>query len=477
MQSDNSPSPQAARPANHAPKYRRLVAGLNGSDPNFLRRLFTLGLPIMLQQLVSASLNMVGVLMIGQLGETAVASVGLANQFVFVFTFLLFGMASGVAIFAAQFWGRRDVAGIRKVLGLGLIVSLLGGVIFLVAAVFLPGHVLRFYSADPAVHELGSLYLRILAPGFLFSALTYPYSAALRSTGDTRTPLFVSVVALLVNLILSYSLIFGLGPLPTLGVGGAAIGTVTARMLECGLLLSLVYRRRTPVAARLRELLAFDWAFAQQVLSRSLPVAINETLWSLGVTTYYAIYAHVGTNAAAAVAIAATIDALAFVVFVGICDACGILIGHRIGAGEEDKAFGYAARSLAICMVGALGMGLLILLASAGILSLYKVAPDVAAGARNVLAVIAATLWVRVGNMTLIVGILRAGGDTRYPAIVDLCCVYFIGMPLAYLGAFVLRLPIHWVYLLVMMEEFAKLGIVMARFLSRRWIHNVVHAL
>jgi putative MATE family efflux protein len=442
-------------------------------DKQFLSRLFDVALPITLQNFISASLNLVGGVMVGQLGEAAVAAVGLSNQVFFLLTLLLFGVNSGSAIFIAQFWGRRDLANIRRALGLALGLSLLGSALFAGAAVLFPETVLRVYSKDAEVIALGSEYLRIFGLSFLFTAVTYSFAFAHRSTGDAKTPLLVTMSALSFNALLSYALIFGKLGLPALGVKGAALAVLIARVLECIALVLLTYHRKAPPAASLREMTDIDRPFTHKVLSQVLPVTFNEIIWSFGITTYNIIYARIGTESIAAMNIAVTIDNLAMVFFIGIGNACAILVGHWIGADDERKAYLYAARSLVLGFAGAFLVGGLILLTAGPFLTFYKVSPTVIEYTRNILLVVAALIWLRVSNLILFIGILRSGGDTRFAFILDCGAIWLIGVPLAFLGAFVLHLPVYLVYLLVMTEELFKWVMAIQRFFTRRWINNL----
>jgi Na+-driven multidrug efflux pump len=227
------------------------------------------------------------------------------------------------------------------------------------------------------------------------------------------------MAALSLNTLGSYALIFGKLGLPELGVGGAALSGLGARVLECLFLVYLVYRLRTPAAARLREMFSLDRSFAIRVLRPVVPVALNELLWSLGITTYSAIYARVGTDAIAAMNIASSIDSLALPVFIGIAKACAILVGNLIGSGDEIQAQRYAARSLGLSAVAALLMGAVIYITSPAILAFYKVSPQVIDHALSVLAIISLLLWMRMCNLMLFVGIFRSGGDTRFAFILD----------------------------------------------------------
>jgi putative MATE family efflux protein len=414
--------------------------------------------------------------MIGQMGEASVAAVGLANQMFFLLTLLLFGINSGAAIFTAQLWGKRDVPNIRKVLGISLLLNLVGSAVFTALSVGIPEVALSVYTQDAEVIGLGSGYLRIFGLSFLFMAITFCYYTVLRSTGDVRTPLLVSMSALSLNALLSYGLIFGNLGLPALGVNGAALSIFITRSLECAAILWITYHRSSPAAASLKEMASFDRGFANHVLQRVLPVTFNEILWSLGVTVYNIVYARIGTEALAAMNIAASIDNLALVFFIGIAHACAILVGNWIGANEERKAFEYAGKSLTLGIAGGVLMGLMIFAAGRWILAFYKVSPLVIDYAQKVLAVIALTLWIRVSNLLMFVGIFRSGGDTRFAFILDVGAIWVIGVPLAFLGAFVFHLPVYIVYLLVMIEELVKWIFGIMRFFSKSWINNLARA-
>lgn len=442
-------------------------------DREYYRRLLHIGLPIMLQQFFTSSLNMIGQVMIGQLGDTAVASVALANQIFFLFQLFLFGANTGMAIFTAQFWGKGDVVNIRRVLGLALVSSSLLSALFFVASQFFPQTLIGFYSKDPEVVRVSSDYLRLFGWSFPFFAIGFSFSLILRTVGQVRLPLAVSVFALSLNTVLSYSLIFGVFGLPALGVKGAATAIVISRVVECAAILFLTYRLKTPLAAKLSELFDLNFPFVKRILNPVLPVAANEILWSLGITTYNVIYARIGTQSLAAVNIALTVDQLALVLFSGIAHSTAVLVGNWIGAGDEKQAFRYAGRSLVLGALLAVGMGLVVLIISPLILSLYKVSPEVLDGAAKVLRVISLFLWIRASNMIMILGVFRSGGDTRFGLFLDGIIIWILGVPMALLAAFVFHLPVHLVYLFVMSEEIVKITLGLRRYLSRRWIHNL----
>jgi len=459
----------------HLSLKRLNLLGFFFGDRAYFRELWHFALPITLQNLITSSLNLVSVVMIGQLGNAPVAAVGLANQIFFIFQLVLFGINSGAAMFTAQLWGKRDLPNIRKVLSLALLLGSGVAAVFLSASLFFPRLVMGIYSRDPLVIAMGSEYLQIFGWSFLLMAISYGFAMVLRSTGNVRLPVLVSASALTLNILLSYLLIFGKMGLPQLGVRGAAAAGLIARLLEFVALIGVVYLRRMPIAPRLRDFRSLSLSFAARVFKPILPVIMNETFWSFGVTAYYIVYGRLGTDSIAAMNIVSTVDNMAQVVSIGIANAAAIMIGNRIGAGEEERAFRYALRSLGIVIVLGFLVGGLIIFFSPHILSLYKVSDLVLQYVQRALIILSLFIWVRGANVLIVVGVLRSGGDTLFSFFLDGMIIWLVGVPVAFFTAFVLHLPVYLVYLAILSEEVIKLCIGCWRTLSKRWIHDLTH--
>jgi len=444
-------------------------------DRSFLRELLVIAIPISFQQLINASLNMIDVIMVGQLGESAIAAMGLSNQVFFVLILILFGATSGMAIFTAQFWGKQEIGPIRKVLGMSLISAVAVALVFTVGATIFPESLLGFYTRDPQVIQLGSSYLRIVGFSYIPIAIATSYVAVLRSIQFIRLTVIATVCALVFKTILGYGLIFGIGGLPALGVRGAAIGTASGWILELILLLIFIYAQKNPLAATPGELFSFDFSFFGRVLKTVLPAVANEMFWSLGITSYNAIYAHIGTDAIAAINVNSTMEELAFVVFIGLGSACAVMVGNRIGAKREQEAFEIVRRVMLLGVTFAIGTGAVVFLLRDVVVGLYDLSPSGVHNVRMLMLVMGSFLWIRMFNFTIFIGALRAGGDTRFALVMEICSIWLIGVPAAYTGAFILHLPVYWVYLMVILEEVAKAIVSWWRFRSRRWIHDLVN--
>ncbi|MEW5942000.1 MAG: MATE family efflux transporter [Chloroflexota bacterium] len=445
-------------------------------DRDYFDQVFKLAAPITLQQLMFSLLNMAGVVFVGQKGETAVAAVGLAGQVSFLLNLVHFGIISGSAMFTAQFWGSRDLPNLRRVLGMSLALAIAAAWIFLAIAQAAPEAFLSIYSKDPEVIALGVGYMKIFSWSFLFTAITSSFAMVMRSIGDVKLPTLIGSLALALNTLLSYALIFGKFGLPELSINGAAVATLIARALELAALLAVIYVRKSPVAASLRELTDFDFAFVKRVIVPMYPVILNELFWSLGITAYAAIYGRMGKESFAAVNIVSSIEQVAFAIFIGVSHATSALVGHRIGAGNEEEAYLYAGRSLGLGAAGGIAMGVLLQLLKWPILSLFKVSPEALQNAALVLNVTSVFLWIRINNMITVVGILRAGGDTKFSLFLDGIIIWIVGVPMTAFGANVLRLPVYWVAVCVMSEEATKWILGIRRYFSRKWINNLARA-
>lgn len=441
---------------------------------SFIRMMFVLSLPIILQNFLTSSLTYLDTLMIGQLNEAAIAAAGIANQVVFMFFVIQFGVHSGVSIFTAQYWGKGDAAAIRRLMGMSLLGGLVIGLVFCVVAVCMPGLVMSFFTRDQTVISLGTDYLRIVGISFPAAVLTYAYTAVLRSTEIVRLPLYASFLAVVINLVLNYALIFGHFGFPALGVKGAAMATCTAKLTEAAFVVVMVYWKQYPCAASWAELTGFRFPLVRRVVSVCWPVFLNEFFWVTGVSLYNLVYARIGTDAMAAVSIISSIEAFVMIPFFGMFGAGSVIMGNTIGAGRSGDAFRYGRYLLLFQFALSLSAGLVMILFREPVLGLYEISGDTYVNAYYLMVTAGIGLALKCANFTMIVSILRGGGDTRFGLFLDMTGVWCIGVPMAFFAAFYLGLPVYWVMALVLAEEVFKLSLGIPRFLSGKWLRNLV---
>ena len=442
-------------------------------DSRFLRKALIIACPVALQGMLNTLVNLVDTLMIGTLGATAIAAVGLANKVFFVFNLLIFGIVSGAGILAAQFWGSGDIKGIRKVLGLSILMALGGALFFVAPATLCPELVMRIFTTSASSIELGARYLRIAALTYPFIALTSVYVAMLRAVNKVVFPVISSCVAIMLNIVLNYILIFGKLGAPALGVAGAAVATHIARVLEICLIIAYVYRKKLPLACGPADLFGWSKRFVRQFAITAAPVIANEFMWGLGTTLYSLAYGRMGDEAVAAITIATTIQDLVVVLFQGVSAATAVILGNELGAGKLKRAEKYATQFFILQFIAMLVAAAIVLAIRWPIISLYNIRPEVANDVNLCILVFVAYMPSKMFNYINIVGVLRSGGDTKMCLFLDTSGVWCFGVPLAFLGALVWRLPIYTVYALVMVEEIYKTVAGYIRYRQKKWLKNL----
>ena len=445
-------------------------------DGVFLRRMLNIALPIMIQNLVASSVNMADTIMVGKLGEVEIAAVGIANQYFFFFTMMIIGISSGCSVFISQYWGKKDLTNIKRILGLGLISVLLVSGVFMAAGFIAPGGIISIFNKDAAVIELGRNYLSIVLFSYAFTAVTFIYSYSLRSVGNTIVPLLVNVVSLFINVFLNYVLIFGALGFPALGVEGAALATLISRVVETFILILLVYRGKGVFAARLSELRDLDLPFFKRSYRIILPVLLNDVIWAMASLIYSVVYGRMGVGAMASIQIANTVSNMFMVVTFGMASAASIMIGNSVGRGKADQTMAYAKKFLVVSLYGGIILGAGLAVTNPLILSLFNVSPEVKNSTSIILYIISFIFIIRFMGMVIIVGILRGAGDARSSLLIEGTTMWFIGVPLTILGAFLFKLPVHLVYGLAILEETAKFIWGLKRLRSRKWINNITES-
>ena len=443
----------------------------------FLRTVAVVAAPIALQSLIGSSLNLVDNLMIGHLGELPLNAVGVSVQIFFVYWMFVFGFASGAATFISQFYGVRELKNIRRTTGFALCVAFGMGMIFFLAAEIFPEYLLRVFTRFPEVIEEGVTYVRVGAPVFLLVPLTQAFTVALRATQQTTQPLIASAIALCLNTLMNYILIYGAFGAPAMGVAGAALATVISRSVELGIILFLVFGRRNIIAGPIREFFGFSGDLAARIVKNAIPTTINETMWGLGTALYVAAFARISISAGAAVQACNTISNLFSMVAFSVGDAVLILVGQKLGEGKMDEAWKMSVILVKLSVLIGLVLGALTILFGKPILSLFDFSAEGETYAWRILIVYAATLFMEVYNGVQIVGCLRCGGDTRFAMFTEVGSIWLIGVPLAFITSLALHWPVYLAVLAVKTEGVVKGIILTRRYIGRRWLRNVIEGI
>ena len=443
-------------------------------DKKFIKTLMLLAIPIILQSLVTASLNLLDNLMIGSLGENEIAAVGISNQFYMLYYYTIMGITLGAGIFMSQFWGKKDVTSIHKFLGISLVVGMVSTIFFAILAFFFPEMIMKIFIDENIVIEQGVAYLKMVALSYIFTTISLAYAAALRSIGQTKIPMYGSLVGLVFNGILNYIFIFGKFGAPVMGVAGAALGTTVSRFMELAFILFIIYKNKNVVAGKISQLLDFNFDLVKRYFITATPVVFNDVMWIAGITAYFIAYSKLGINATATMQIANTINNVFNIFGIGIASASAILIGNKIGAGKEEDAKEDAIKISVFGVLIGIIIGIFFFFLSPFIAMLFKITPETYENLIFVLKVMAIILPLRFFGITQIIGVLRGGGDVMYAIITELVAVWLIGVPLSFIGAVYFNLPITIVYILVCLEEPFKAIATYPRLRSGKWIKNLV---
>lgn len=444
------------------------------NDKNFYSQMLTIAVPIAIQNLIVSSLNTLDTVMISTLGPATIAGVGLANQVFFLFMLICFGIGSGGSVMISQYHGRGDLQSVRKTNAMASLTAILAGLIFSIAALIFPRQIIRLMIQDQAVIEQGAKYLSVVAWSYVITGFSFANGISLRSTGNPRGPLFASILSFFFNAFFNYVFIFGALGFPKLGVVGAAVGTIIARIVEVMVIIYVSRKYQGPLSGNLLEHVSFTRQEIKHFFTITTPVILNETIWALGQVMYSIAYAIVGTESTAAVQVVVAIQNIAFVIIRGLSNACSIMLGNAIGRGHIHKVQKYGIRFLKMGAMTGIIIGSLLYLTPHITLGLFgSLTPSVYEIAVSLLKVMGILYIIKAFNSILIVGVLRGGGDTRYSMLLELFCVWLIGVPLAYFGASIFNLSIEWVVTLATMEEVVKTIFGLFRVRSKKWINEI----
>ena len=438
------------------------------------RKLLKIATPIAIQGIVSATLSMVDNIMVGFLGETELAAVGVGSQLFMVHYLVLFGILSGSATFMAQFYGTKDMANIRKVIGFDFtLLAVLGAVCFALVNCFTNG-ILSVYTEDPAVKALAAQYVRINILSFLLLAISSPLEMAFKATQQVRIPMLISNVIFFTNIAINYVLIFGKFGFPKMGVAGAAIGTISSRIIEVLMNSYFAFRTNNEFCGKVRSYFGWDRELVKRIIKNATPTTINEFFWSFGQTMYVAAFSRISTTAYAAYQAANSIFNIFNFAAFSIGDATLILVGEKLGEGDMEYTWKLSKHLIKACLLVGVVIGTITVLLSEPLSGIFKLSEAGRMYTRYILIILGLTMAADLYNGLQIAGILRAGGDTKFAMISESMCIWLIAVPLAFTASLVWHLPVHLALLVTRTDMFIRAAILTKRYLSRKWMNTVI---
>lgn len=439
----------------------------------FLSEAFSIGAPVVIQSVLGSLVNMLDVMMIGQMGDIAITASSVSNQWFTLFALLANALCAAGSMFISQHWGKGEVKQIHRYMGILFYGVITLGVVFSITAISIPDVILLLYSKDALVIEQGVGYLRILGFSILLNAISIVLITGLRCIGDTKVPMLASAMSVVTNGVLNYILLFGTPVSPAFGIQGAAVATVIARTVEFSLIFIYVIKTKPPICCRLKEYFAVPGEIWKKYFKVGFWVIIAEALYAFGTTMYTMAYKYTGTEGQAALQIVNTYQNLALIMCGGFGTAASVMIGVRLGKNEFEEA-GKCCRKLLVLgtLVSVCITGVVILIAPL-LLGIFKVSEAVHGYLEIMIIIMALMVPIRLLNFLCIVGVLRSGGDSTYCFVANMVGVWCVGMPLVWLTAVYLQLPITIVFIMYNMEEVAKLIISLPRVLKNKWMNNL----
>lgn len=444
------------------------------TDPVFYKRLFKIAVPVILQSLITTGVNLVDNIMLGQLTETALGGSSQANQFISLFTFAIMGISMGASVLSSRFYGAKDIHSLKKVITIALRFGLILGASFTLVDYFFPRQIMGLYikSTETAVIDAGVTYLRWSVTTFILMSISFVCTNIMRSSGLTHVPLIASIAAFGVNIGANYIFIFGKLGAPAMGVAGAALGTVIARVVETGIILLFFFRDKN-IRYRPKDFFMPCGDLIPEFIRISVPVMLSDTLLGLGDNALAIIMGQIGSAFVSANSITMVIQRISTIFITGLSFSGCFLTGQVLGERRIDAARkqGYTYLLVGL-VVGVIASGVIQII-SVPVINAYNIADATKLIAAELMDGVSVIIIFRSTNSILTKGVLRGGGDTKFLLLADMSTMWLLAVPLGALAALVLKLPSFWIYIFLHADQIVKAIWCIFRLRSGKWIKKV----
>ena len=447
-------------------------------DKGFWKTALTLAIPVALQNMLTSSFTLADTLLVSQLGDVALSSVGMVGQWGWLMTMILFGFASGTTVFVSQFWGIKDIKRIRKTCGIALVSVLAVSGVFIAISLVAPRLVLRMFNSDPQIIAEGTKYLSVVAYSYAAVAITNILSAVLRSVEKVRIPMYVSGFTTVLNIFLDYCMIFGKLGFPEMGIKGAALATAISAWAGVALIIIISLIQKNILIAPLREIFSFSWDQVKAFYKKSLPVVFNEGMWGLGTFAYNLIFANMGYEYFASITILRSFENIAFVFFIGLCSACSVMVGKSVGKGKIERGIEDSRRFAILVPVTAVFIGILILIFRRQLIGIFNMGNNISDVTLNtamiIMAIYAIEMPIRNIPYIQVVGIFRSGGDTVTGVKYDLMTLWLLSLPAVLIAVYIIKVPFVVAFaVMYIFEDYLKTYLCLKYYRSLKWLKPV----
>jgi len=436
------------------------------------KKILKLTLPIVVQNLLSAAVSSADVVMLNYVGQSAISAVSLAAQYTNILFMVYYGLGTGATMLCAQYYGKKDLQAIRVIEGIALRFSLSLSLVFASLVLLCPQLMMKLFTNDQELIALGASYLRLMSIAYLCWGVTEVYLAILRSIGRVQISMALNILAFSLNIILNAVFIFGLFGAPKLGVVGVALATALSRLAE---LVACIIVSVCSREVRLNPMYMFirNKVLLGDFIRLSLPALANDIIWGTAFSMYSVILGHLGNDAVAANSLVTVVRNFGTTFCFGIASGSSILLGNIIGENNMEEAKKCASKSMKLTVLAGAFGGIIILCATPFVLRFADLTDTAMHYLKYILLINSYYVMGAAVNTTLIAGVFRAGGDSRFGFICDTIDMWCYAVPLGFLAAFVFKLPVLWVYFLLCTDEFAKWPWVLKHYRSGRWLNNI----
>lgn len=439
----------------------------------FYPQIRKLAVPIVLQNLLSAAVSSADVVMLNFVGQSHISAVSLASQYTSILFMVFYGLGTGATMLCAQYYGSKNQKAINVVEGIALRFSMIIAVLFAAASFCIPELMMGLFTTERELIEIGASYLRILGVAYLCWGMTEVYLSVLRSIGRVAISTALNTFAFTANILLNAVFIFGLFGAPKMGAAGVALATSISRVLELALCFVVSFRSKD-VKLRLSYMFLRSRELLTDFIKMALPALANDVVWGLGFSMYSVIIGrYLGNDAVAANSFAVVVRNFGTILCFGMASAGGILLGQKIGDNKMEEAEQDAKRIVKLTIITGLIGGLIVLIATPIVLNFADLTET---GKHYLKVMLLINSYYVLGaalNTTLIAGVFRAGGDSRFGFYCDLIDMWVYAVPLGFFAAAVLKLPVLWVYFLLCTDEFVKWPWVIHHYRSKKWLKNI----
>ena len=442
-------------------------------DKRLYKNLFGIVTPIALQYLMASLVTASDAFMLGFLDQDSLSASSLAGQIAFVFSIFYGAFVFGLTVLASQYWGKGDRGATEEVLAVTMRYSLLVGLIFTLGTTLFPQQIMHVFTADPKLISAGASYLRTVSLSYLLTGFTQAYFGMMKVCDRAKLSSLIGSLSVVLNIILNACLIFGIGCFPKMGIRGAALATVLARVFEAVSVVIAIRMQLCP-PLRVRHMLhVTNNTLHRDYWKYTVPLLINQIGWGGGVTMYSVIMGHLGTDAVAANSIASIVRSIIASFCWGIASGVGIILGGMLGRNEFDRAKKAGGSFVRFSILVGVGSGCVILALTPLILRIIHLAPQAQHYLKYMMLMASYYIIGNSLNSTIISGIFPSGGDTRFGMWCDLITLWAVVVPLGMVGAFVLKLPVLAVAFILTLDEFVKIPAVYRHYMKYQWVKNI----